>query len=59
MTGVINVVEGTAPMGAGDPEVLEERAKVMINNMGLFSFIQDDITARVGTVIVARARLSY
>ena len=52
MIGKIIVVEGTAPMGAGDPEVLEGRVEIMINNMGVFSFVQNDITVRVGTVIV-------
>ena len=52
MIGKIIVVEGTAPMGADVPEVLEGRVEIMINNMGLFSFVQNNITVRVGTVIV-------
>ena len=52
MVGKIIVVAGTVQMGADVPEVLEGRVEVLINNQGLFSFVQDDITVRVGTVII-------
>lgn len=52
MIGKIIVVEGPSPMGAGVPDILEGRVEVSINNQGLFSFVQDDITVRVGATVV-------
>ncbi len=52
MVGKIIVVAGTVQMGADVPEVLEGRVEVLINNQGLFSFVPDEITIRIGTIVV-------
>ena len=52
MVGKIIVVEGTSPMGADVPEVLEGRVEILINNQGTFSFVPEEITVRIGTILV-------
>ena len=54
MTGVIIVVEDptVAAEEPAGPEIFDGEVEIEINNMGLFSFIQNDITVRVGTTIV-------
>jgi len=41
-----------SPMGADVPEVLEGRVEILINNQGTFSFVPEEITVRIGTILV-------